>query len=95
MNILLQFLLLLFLNCALYGQIRINEFQAVNTSTYADMVDFADYADWIELYNASDASIDLSNYYLTDNLRKPLKWPFPAGSTIAGNDYLIEACAIH
>ncbi|MFT5090662.1 MAG: hypothetical protein ACI8PG_005043 [Planctomycetota bacterium] len=89
MNILLQFLLLLFLNCALYGQIRINEFQAVNTSTYADMVDFADYADWIELYNASDASIDLSNYYLTDNLRKPLKWPFPAGSTIAGNDYLI------
>jgi len=88
-NLFLQFLLLFFLNCALYGQVRINELQASNVSTYADMVDFADYADWIELHNVSDTSLDLSNYYLTDRLQNPLKWSFPAGTIIERGAYLV------
>ncbi len=82
-------LALFFFTCALYGQVRINELQAVNTSSYADMVDFEDYADWLELYNTSATRLDLSNYYLTDNLNNPVKWPFPAGASIAGNGYLV------
>lgn len=82
-------LALFFLHSALYGQVRINELQAANTSSYADMVDFEDYADWLELYNTSATRIDLSTYYLTDNLANPLKWKFPAGTTIEGHGYLV------
>ena len=82
-------LTLFFLHGALYGQVRINELQAANTSSYADMVDFEDYADWLELYNTSATRIDLSAYYLTDNLANPLKWKFPAGTTIEGHGYLV------
>ena len=82
-------LALFFLHGALYGQVRINELQAANTSSYADMVDFEDYADWLELYNTSATRIDLSNYYLTDNIANPLKWKFPAGTTIEGHGYLV------
>lgn len=33
--------------------------------------------DWFELYNASEESIDLSGYYVTDNPQKPTKCPLP------------------
>lgn len=34
--------------------------------------------DWIELYNATDETIDLSGMYLTDNVKKPQKWQISA-----------------
>ncbi len=34
--------------------------------------------DWIELYNGSFESIDLSNWYLTDDPANLVKWQFPA-----------------
>ncbi len=36
------------------------------------------YPDWIELYNISDNSINLSGYGLSDNPDEPLKWTFPS-----------------
>lgn len=33
--------------------------------------------DWIEVQNISDEKIDLSTYYLSDNLQKMEKWRFP------------------
>ena len=39
-------------------------------------------ADYIELYNVSAASVDLSNYGLSDDLGRPRKWQFPLGATI-------------
>ena len=38
--------------------ILINEFLASNVSVDADIVDFDDYSDWIELYNAGDVVIE-------------------------------------
>jgi len=66
----------------------INEFMASNTTTVYDPVDMT-YPDWIELYNATDATIDLSGMYLTDNLSDPNDYQIPAGVTIASGQYLI------
>lgn len=48
-----------------------------------------DYDDWVELYNNSDVTVDLTGYYLTDNHNNFRKWEFPAGTKIAGKGYLI------
>ncbi len=72
----------------LSGQILINEFQASNTLTLQDP-DYQDYSDWIELYNENVTAMDLSGYFLTDNLLNPVKWKIPAGALIPGSGYLI------
>ena len=57
----------------------INEFMASDNSD-SDINDpYGDYDDWIEIYNNSDANIDLAGMYLTDNLGNPTKWQVPAG----------------
>ena len=48
-----------------------------------------DQGKWVELYNRSDQSVDLSGYSLSDNEKKPTKWVFPEGTSIAGKGYLI------
>lgn len=45
--------------------------------------------DYIELYNASDATIDLTGYFLTDDENTLRKWAFPEGASIAGGGYLL------
>ena len=64
----------------------INELMASN-STLLDPQGDAD--DWIELKNTADTAIDLSGMYLSDDRAEPLKWQFPAGTTIAGGGYLL------
>ena len=39
-------------------------------------------SDWVELYNPSNASVDLSGMSLTDQLTTPRRWIFPQGSII-------------
>ncbi|MFK8044124.1 MAG: CotH kinase family protein [Crocinitomicaceae bacterium] len=72
------------------GDLVINEFQADNNSTVTDQDGEND--DWIELYNNTSSSIDLSGYYLSDDVSDILLWEFPAGSSIAANGYLIVWC---
>ncbi|MEC9054437.1 MAG: lamin tail domain-containing protein, partial [Verrucomicrobiota bacterium] len=48
-----------------------------------------DFPDWIEIHNPDPARIDLAGYFLTDNSSEPTKWTFPAGSYIAGGEYLL------
>ena len=61
----------------------INEWMAANTNTIADPADPgapappAAYDDWFELYNASDSAVDLSGYWLTDNLSAPRGFQIP------------------
>lgn len=69
------------------GDVVINEFLASNSSTQADQN--GEYDDWIELYNNTPNTIDLSGYYLSDNGGNPTKWTFPNGTFIEANDYLI------
>lgn len=66
----------------------INEFLASNRSALADP-DFGDYGDWLELYNGRTEPVDLSGYYLTDDLTNPGKWRVPDGTTIAPSGFLL------
>ncbi len=56
----------------------INEINAFN-------LDFPDangqLDDWIELYNASDEDVDISNYSITNNIQDPLRFVFPSVSS--------------
>ena len=55
-------------------QLYINEFLASNTTINPDIVDFDDYSDWLEIYNDENHDVDLSGYFITDNLNDPTKW---------------------
>ena len=83
------FLLVIQLVSVSGGQVQINEFLASNVSVNADIFDFDDYSDWIELYNNLDTPVDLSGYYLTDNLNNPLRWKIPDGTVIEPNGYIL------
>jgi hypothetical protein len=56
--------------------LKINEFLAANTTGITD--EDGESSDWIEIYNASDLSIDLEGLSLTDDFASPRKWIFPA-----------------
>jgi hypothetical protein len=69
------------------GDIVVNELMSLNSSVVADQN--GEYDDWIELFNLSAATMDISGYYLTDNKSNLLKWQIPPATSIAGNGYLI------
>ena len=67
--------------------IKINEVMPSNTASCAD--ELGGFADWIELYNPSDAVIDLGGYTATDDVMVPLKSTLLPGLTIAAHGYLV------
>ena len=67
--------------------VYLNEVCSQNKSCLADS--YGVYSDWIELYNDGDLAVDLSGYGLSDDVNEPLQWVFPAGTTIAPNEYMI------
>lgn len=44
--------------------------------------------DWVEIYNASSQTVDLSGYGFSDNTGRPRKWQFPNGTTLGAGQYL-------
>ena len=66
--------------------LMISEIMPVNRSVLPD--EDGDYSDWIELYNATGAAIDLEGYALSDDDAIRLKWQFPA-RTMAPGEYLV------
>jgi hypothetical protein len=72
----------------IYSQVLINEVMASNATSFADR-DYGKYCDWIELYNTTTKSIDLSGYFLSDDSGNLSRWQFRAGSVITAHDYLI------
>jgi len=75
------------LTVATNTSVVINEFLASNTSTLADPQ--GEFDDWIELRNLTGSTVNLTGLYLTDEPSNPRKWPFPSGTTIAANGYLL------
>jgi len=71
------------------GDIVINEFVADNDSLSGISDPDGGYPDWIELYNNTDAEVDLSGAFLSDKADNLDKWSFPDGTTIAADGYLI------
>ena len=71
------------------GALVINEFMADNDAVITDQK--GDYSDWIELYNNTNDSIFLGDYYLTDKASDPTQWKMPAEYIAAGGFKLIWA----
>jgi len=68
--------------------IFINEFLASNVSIDADIVDFDDYSDWIELYNGEDFDVDIGGYFLTDDLNNTTRWEIPSNTILPAKGFL-------
>ena len=74
--------------------VRINEVSGSNNS-FID--EYGKKSDWIELYNTTDQEIDVEGMYLTDNLKKPMKYQISKDGTnvqtkIPAHGYLIVWC---
>jgi len=67
--------------------VRITEFMAGNATTIRD--DDGDFSDWIEIYNAGVQTVDLSGWYLTDNVGNRTKWRLPNGLVLPAGEYLL------
>ncbi len=74
-------------DASIANDVVINEFMATNTNGPKD--EKGSTSDWIELHNKSNAQIDLSGYFLSDNATNLKKWEVPAGVKINANGYLI------
>jgi hypothetical protein len=55
----------------------INELSATTQTLVVD--EQGEFEDWVELYNASSAPVDVGGMYLTDDLSDPTQWQIPAG----------------
>ncbi len=64
----------------------INEFMTGNTKVFDED---GDSSDWIEIYNSSSHTIDLSGYGLSDHPDEIYKWTFAPGTTISAGGYLV------
>lgn len=69
------------------AQIVINEYSCSNSTNYADAN--GDFYDWLELYNAGAAAVNLSGYHLSDDAANPMKWIIPAGANINAGGRLV------
>lgn len=49
-------------------------------------------ADFIEIYNSSAQTWDLTGWGLTDNINWPRKWTFPQGTSIFPGEYKVILC---
>lgn len=79
---------LFFFSPKLNAQVVINELMASNATNITDP-DFGNYADWIELYNTGNTTVNLSGWSLTDNASDSLKWFFPSGTVLPSSGYLL------
>jgi hypothetical protein len=72
------------------SDVLINEIVASNSTSAYDLNGESD--DWVELYNTTSNSIDLSGMYLSDDATNLIKWAFPIGTSIPANGYLLVWC---
>ncbi len=63
----------------------INEIMASTTKAVKGSTSY----DWVEIYNSTGSTIDLSGYGISDKSSHPRKWQFPQGASIKANSYLV------
>ena len=54
-----------------------------------------DASDWIELYNTTEAAIDVGGWFLSDTKSNLAKYEIAAGTTLGPNEYLVLSQDIH
>ena len=69
------------------AQVLINEYCAANVAVNTD--NFGENSDWIELYNAGAAAVNLNGYWLSDKVADIQKWQIPAINLNPGGRILI------
>lgn len=67
--------------------VTLNELLAKNVRGIVD--EKGEHEDWFEIYNPLPRTVDLSGFYLTDDLRIPKRWQVPAGTTLAPGAVLL------
>ena len=72
---------------AALDDVYISEVMSVNKSTYKNLG--GEYVDWIELYNPADEAVDLSGWYISDDLEDPRFFELPSGTSIAAGGYML------
>ncbi len=72
------------------SKLIINEICAKNKSVLKDAD--GDFSDWVEIYNPSAKTVNLSGCGLSDDEDQPLKWVFPSVE-IKSKGYLIVFCS--
>ncbi len=72
-----------------YG-VRINEYVTRCRTSLYDAA--GDYGDWLELYNTTDHTVDLSGWTVTDADNPDARWAFPAGTQLPAGGYLLVFC---
>lgn len=74
------------------GHVIISEFMAANDAVIADGKNPPQYEDYIELFNPTPNTVDLSGYYLTCDPTELDEWMIPAGvELVPGESLLIFA----
>jgi hypothetical protein len=68
------------------GEVVINEILAKNTIHGED--EYGETNDWVELYNTTSTTLDISGLYLSDDLFNITKYQIPSGTFINGNSVL-------
>ena len=71
--------------------VAINELLAKNETVNSD--EEGEFDDWIELFNYSDITVDLSYHFLTDKVDDLTKWQFPdSGAGLESGQYMLVWC---
>ncbi len=83
---LLIMLIVVFVSNLTYGQVRINEVMSNNSIFLEEELNTS--PDWIELYNFSKETVNLTGWYLSDDTDSPDKWSFPSFDLLP-NEYMI------
>jgi hypothetical protein len=65
----------------------INEVLPLNATINTD--EQGEFDPWIEIYNASAASVDMGGMFLTDNHASPTLWEVPAGTNVCARCWLL------
>jgi hypothetical protein len=74
-----------------HSQVVINEYSASNLDVIKDS--FNSTEDWLEIYNAGDAAVDLTGWRLSDKEDDLAKWTFPAGTQLDAKSFLTVFCS--
>jgi len=70
------------------AQVVVNEYSAANYSDWAQGGGWSSiYEDWLEFYNPSGSAVNISGYWLSDDVANPMKWEIPAGTSVPANGY--------
>ena len=72
---------------ALLPPMAINEFMASNATAFAD--ESGEYDDWIELANPNYEDVDISGWYISDDLEDATKFEIPEGTVLPAEGFLI------